>query len=119
MNNKIIIISALIVIFIAGCLAYTIIATNNTTDNANTTDIANNTTTRIAEVAEDENYKREPQSQEDEGAFYSAQHGRTIYTGEITTMDGEHYYKHDGYNQWSEITLSYFQNDFIFHKRGF
>lgn len=39
----------------------------------------------------------------DPGAFYSAQEGRTIYTGEVHDAPDGHKYKHLGYNEWQKI----------------
>ena len=39
----------------------------------------------------------------DSGAFYSAQEGRTIYTGEIHDAPDGHQYKHLGNNEWEKI----------------
>ncbi|MEE1128611.1 MAG: Ig-like domain-containing protein [Methanobrevibacter sp.] len=38
--------------------------------------------------------------EEDYGAFYSYQDGRTIYTGEIREGPDGNYYEHLGYNEW-------------------
>ena len=45
----------------------------------------------------------EPEPQDDPGAFYSEQEGRTIYTGEIQNAPDGHRYKHLGYNEWEMI----------------
>ena len=39
----------------------------------------------------------------DEGAFYSEQAGRTIYTGEVQLGPDDHYWKHLGNNEWVKI----------------
>lgn len=39
----------------------------------------------------------------DSGAFYSAQFGRTIYTGEIQLAPDDHHWKHMGNNRWVRI----------------
>ena len=39
----------------------------------------------------------------DEGAFYSQQAGRTIYTGEVELAPDGHYWKHMGHNEWVKI----------------
>ncbi|MBR0270899.1 MAG: hypothetical protein IJQ68_02780 [Methanobrevibacter sp.] len=39
----------------------------------------------------------------DDGAFYSEQAGRTIYTGEVQLGPDGHYWKHLGNNEWVEI----------------
>lgn len=39
----------------------------------------------------------------DPGAFYSAQEGRIIYTGEVHEGPDGHLYKHLGYNQWEMV----------------
>lgn len=39
----------------------------------------------------------------DSGAFYSAQSGRTIYTGEIQLAPDDHHWKHMGNNRWVRI----------------
>lgn len=39
----------------------------------------------------------------DPGAFYSAQAGRTIYTGEVQEGPDGHTWKHLGYNEWVKI----------------
>ena len=40
---------------------------------------------------------------DDSGAFYSAQEGRTICTGEIHDAPDGHQYKHLGNNEWEKI----------------
>ena len=39
----------------------------------------------------------------DDGAFYSAQEGRVIYTGEIHEGPDGHRYRHLGYNEWEMV----------------
>lgn len=39
----------------------------------------------------------------DSGAFYSAQAGRTIYTGEVQLAPDDHHWKHMGNNEWVRI----------------
>ena len=39
----------------------------------------------------------------DEGAFYSEQAGRTVYTGEVQLGPDGHYWKHLGNNEWVKI----------------
>ena len=39
----------------------------------------------------------------DDGAFYSEQSGRTIYTGEVQLGPDDHYWKHLGNNEWVKI----------------
>ena len=39
----------------------------------------------------------------DEGAFYSGQAGRTVYTGEVQLAPDGHYWKHVGNNEWVRI----------------
>jgi hypothetical protein len=39
----------------------------------------------------------------DEGAFYSEQAGKTIYTGEVQLAPDGHYWKHLGNNEWVKI----------------
>lgn len=65
------------------------------------------TTTQQVEVVDDvdtSDPEPEPDSQDDDpGAFYSAQEGRIIYTGEIHDAPDGHRYKHLGYNEWEMI----------------
>ena len=62
-----------------------------------------NSTTQKLTIKE-EVVQAEPAQNSDPGAFYSAQAGRVIYTGEIqpNAPDG-HTWKHLGYNQWVKI----------------
>ena len=39
----------------------------------------------------------------DDGAYYSEQAGRTIFTGEVQLGPDDHYWKHLGYNEWVRI----------------
>ncbi|WP_407416097.1 DUF3244 domain-containing protein [Methanobrevibacter sp.] len=39
----------------------------------------------------------------DEGAFYSGQAGRTVYTGEVNLAPDGHHWKHMGNNEWVKI----------------
>ena len=39
----------------------------------------------------------------DEGAYYSEQAGKTIYTGEVQLAPDGHYWKHNGNNEWVKI----------------
>lgn len=39
----------------------------------------------------------------DPGAFYSAQAGRVIYTGEVQNAPDGHKWKHLGYNEWVKV----------------
>lgn len=57
------------------------------------------TTTQKIEVEEPEDTTDDG----DPGAFYSAQEGRVIYTGEINNAPDGHRYKHLGYNEWEMI----------------
>ncbi len=45
----------------------------------------------------------EEESDYDEGAFYSGQAGRTIYTGEVQEGPDGNWYQHVGYNEWVRI----------------
>lgn len=60
-----------------------------------------NTTSEDIEVVEEE---VEPEitstADDDPGAFYSAQEGRIIYTGEVHDAPDGHKYKHLGNNEW-------------------
>ena len=59
------------------------------------------TTTQEIEVTEEVEPVEDTSSTDDDpGAFYSAQEGRIIYTGEIHDAPDGHKYKHLGYNQW-------------------
>lgn len=64
-----------------------------------------NTTVQEIEVVEDEIPKENSTVSEDgdTGAFYSAQEGRIIYTGEIHDAPDGHKYKHLGNNEWEKI----------------
>ena len=65
-----------------------------------------NTTTQEVEVVEEvveESSSSDDGSSDDPGAFYSAQEGRIIYTGEVHDAPDGHKYKHLGYNEWEKI----------------
>ncbi len=67
-----------------------------------------NTTTQEVEVVEDvqesdDTISDDSDSNDDPGAFYSAQEGRVIYTGEVHDAPDGHRYKHLGYNEWEKI----------------
>ena len=65
-----------------------------------------NTTTQEVEVVEDVVESEDTDSDDsdsDPGAFYSAQEGRVIYTGEIHDAPDGHRYKHLGYNEWEKV----------------
>lgn len=61
------------------------------------------TTTQEIEVEEAEDTTYSSTDDGDPGAFYSAQEGRVIYTGEIHDAPDGHRYKHLGYNEWEMI----------------
>lgn len=54
-------------------------------------------TKKVTVEAEEEEYDY------DEGAFYSQQAGRTIYTGEVQEGPDGNWYQHVGYNEWVRI----------------
>ncbi|WP_407377254.1 Ig-like domain-containing protein [Methanobrevibacter sp.] len=54
------------------------------------------------EESYEENYD-DSTSTEDPGAFYSAQEGRIIYTGEIHGAPDGNRYRHLGYNEWEMV----------------
>ena len=64
-----------------------------------------NTTVQEIEVVEDEIPEETSTVSEDvdTGAFYSAQAGRIIYTGEIHDAPDGHKYKHLGNNEWEKV----------------
>ncbi len=64
-----------------------------------------NTTTQEIEVTEDvvDSDDTSSDSNDDPGAFYSAQEGRIIYTGEVHEAPDGHRYKHLGYNEWEKV----------------
>ena len=117
MNNKqlsVIVIAILIAACIVGFSIYMGLLNSNEIEVIeNMTNSTNSTNETIDEMVDDieyeesqsseaQNYKSE-QSDVDEGAFYSAQHGRTIYTGEIDYAPDEHYWRHLGNNEWERI----------------
>ena len=61
-----------------------------------------NSTTQNVEVKA-EIVDSEPSEDNDSGAFYSAQEGRIIYTGEIHDAPDGNRYKHLGYNEWVQV----------------
>ncbi len=60
------------------------------------------TTTQEIEIVE-EDVLDDDSEDVDYGAFYSAQEGRIIYTGEIHSGPDGHRYKHLGYNEWEMV----------------
>ena len=66
-----------------------------------------NTTTQevevVEDVADDSSSSDDSGSDDDPGAFYSAQEGRVIYTGEVHDAPDGHRYKHLGYNEWAKL----------------
>lgn len=50
-----------------------------------------------------EDYSDESDSTGDPGAFYSAQEGRIIYTGEVHGAPDGNRYRHLGYNEWELV----------------
>ncbi len=74
----------------------------NATYGGNENYTGNSTTQKL--TIKEEVVQAEPAQNSDPGAFYSAQAGRVIYTGEIqpNAPDG-HTWKHLGYNQWVKI----------------
>lgn len=75
---------------------YTINCTFEGNDN-----FTENTTSETIEIVEDTPAPSSAVS--DPGAFYSAQEGRIIYTGEIHEGPDGHKYKHLGNNQWELV----------------
>ena len=67
-----------------------------------TDEINGNSTSKKINV-EEKAVEDETSSDDDPGAFYSAQAGRVIYTGEIQEGPDGHTYKHLGYNEWQQI----------------
>lgn len=63
------------------------------------------TETQEIEIVEEEVVEDVPDTSEntDDGAFYSAQEGRVIYTGEIHEGPDGHRYRHLGYNEWEMV----------------
>ena len=74
---------------------YTVKSKFNGNDNFNGAEAFQNLTVK-KKVAEAE-------TTYDPGAFYSAQAGRVIYTGEIHDAPDGHKWKHLGYNEWVKI----------------
>lgn len=64
-----------------------------------------NTTTQEIEIVEEDVPEEIEDTSEDydPGAFYSAQEGRVIYTGEIHGGPDGHRYRHLGYNEWEMV----------------
>lgn len=50
-----------------------------------------------------DDYSDDSDSFEDPGAFYSAQEGRIIYTGEVHDGPDGNRYRHLGYNEWEMV----------------
>ena len=64
------------------------------------------TVTQEIEIVEEEVVEEDvPDTSEDvdDGAFYSGQEGRVIYTGEIHEGPDGHRYRHLGYNEWEMV----------------
>lgn len=68
-------------------------------DDFEASDISKNITVKANEVATSD----DSSSSGDPGAFYSAQEGRIIYTGEVHDAPDGHKYKHLGNNEWQKI----------------
>ena len=63
-----------------------------------------NTTTQEIEVVGEVVSEQTSTSEDvDPGAFYSAQEGRIIFTGEVHDGPDGHKYKHLGYNEWEMV----------------
>lgn len=62
-----------------------------------------NTTTQEVEIVEEDVEISTISEDVDYGAFYSAQEGRIIYTGEIHWGPDGHRYKHLGNNEWEMV----------------
>lgn len=60
-----------------------------------------NTTSQEIEIVEE--VVEDTSEDVDYGAFYSAQEGRIIYTGEIHDGPDGHRYRHLGYNEWEMV----------------
>lgn len=58
------------------------------------------TATQEIEIVED---AQDTYEEVDDGAFYSGQEGRIIYTGEIHEGPDGHRYRHLGYNEWEMV----------------
>lgn len=78
---------------------YVINCTYDGNDDNEACNAVQNLTVKEVEV-EDSGYD---DSNYDYGAFYSAQEGRVIYTGEIHSGPDGHRYRHLGYNEWQQI----------------
>lgn len=81
---------------------YTVNCTFNGNDNftENTTSIQ--VEVRGSDLIDEPEPEPEPQD-DDPGAFYSAQAGRVIYTGEIQEGPDGNFYRHLGYNEWELV----------------
>ena len=68
-------------------------------------DNGGNTTSQKLTIKEkmEDNHMSDSSNSDDSGAFYSAQEGRIIYTGEIHDAPDGHQYKHLGNNEWEKI----------------
>ena len=62
-----------------------------------------NATSETIEVIEEPAVSPQPAAVADPGAFYSAQEGRIIYTGEIHDAPDGHRYRHLGNNEWELV----------------
>lgn len=79
---------------------YTVNCTFEGNDNF-TEETISETVEIIEEVVDD--VDPTPAENSDPGAFYSAQEGRVIYTGEVHDAPDGHKYKHLGYNEWEMV----------------
>lgn len=61
------------------------------------------TVTQEIEIVEEEVVEEDTSEDIDDGAFYSGQAGRVIYTGEIHEGPDGHRYRHLGYNEWEMV----------------
>ena len=61
------------------------------------------TVTQEIEIVEEEVVEEDTSEDVDDGAFYSGQAGRVIYTGEIHDAPDGHRYRHLGYNEWEMV----------------
>lgn len=61
------------------------------------------TVTQEIEIVEEEVVEEDTSEDVDDGAFYSGQEGRVIYTGEIHEGPDGHRYRHLGYNEWEMV----------------
>lgn len=87
-------------------------ATNNTTDTNLT---MNNTTDTLEDShsvsssdsssssSNSKSSSNQYSSSEDDGAFYSEQSGKMVYTGDVELGDDDNYWVHKGYNQWEKL----------------